>query len=373
MSHAIAFRPLWLAATVVVVAGCQSPTASPSAAGPAAPLSAPPAMSTKADPADASGRTVVARVGNQSVTRDELDRVLYRSYGINLLADLAEQKLATAALAGAGLPPVTDAEVAAERQRSFEQMFEGAQPDEYDAYYRQLLQQKHLTDEEFNLGFRTTAVLRKLARPTVAKLVTDDAVAKAFGILYGENRRIADIAADNVAQAERARAFLAGGGTFDLAVQKFSVDEQTRASNGVWPPFSAMSPSVPVAIKDAAFALKQKDDVSPDVINVGNRWHVIKLLEVIPPKLVKLDDVRAAVREKVERQYEQSFINQYRQQLRQVMGGQMTIDDPDLRAARDRVVAEQAPKGETLNPDAVDRKLKAARPATTAPATAPAH
>ncbi len=310
----------------------------------------------------------MAHIGGITIGRDELDRVLYRSYGINLLADLVELDLATHALAQKGLT-VDDADVAAERQRSLGKMFAEAKPEDYDRLFTQLKAEKHLTDAEFDLGFRTTATLRKLAHPQVRGQVSDASVRQAFGILYGENRVIADIAVQNLLGVAQVQRRVAAGEPFGAVARAMSTDVRTRDNNGEWPPFSINTPGVPPALLKEAFALKV-DQVSPEPIVEASRYHVIKLLAVLPPKIVKYDDVKADVRKQVEDQLEQTFINQLRDQLRQATLAGLQIDDPTLKQSWDAMIAAQQPKGATIPPaEAVGKIHRAEGPP--APATRP--
>ena len=319
--------------------------------------------------APSADNPAVARINGLSVTRSDLDQVLYRAYGINMLADLVELDLAKQALAQKGLT-LTDADVAAERQRSFAKMFESDPPDRWEQDFKQLKAEKHLTDAEFDLGFRTTAALRKVAHPQVAAQVTEASVRQAFGILYGENRRIADVELANVTEVAEAHRRLTNE-PFDMVAKEMSLDKRTAGLGGEWPPFSTKTPGVPPVIMESAFALKV-GEVSHDPIVDGDRFHVIKLLEVIPPKLVKYDDVKADVRRQVEDQVEQSFINQLRKQLQQITLQGLEIDDPTLRQSWDAMIAAQLPAGKTMSAaDATAQIHAAERPPATMPAAAP--
>ena len=348
--------------TALALAGCetQPPTPGPTPLASVNRSVAPP----PATPAAPDHSVVVATVNGESVTRDEVDHVLYESYGVGVLAKLVELKLALHELAKSGQVLTAD-DVVAERQRSFALMFQDAKPEEYEQFYRQLKAEKHLTDAEFDLAFRTTAALRKLSHPQITGQVSEKALRQAFDILYGANRQIGDIAVMNTAEAADAHRRLAIE-PFEQVAREMSVDPQTRANGGVWPPFSANTPTVPQAIKDAAFELPTVGDVSDGAIHVGDRFHVIKLLRVIAPKAVAYDQVKADVRRQVEAKLEESAISQYRNALRQVTLSQLQIDEPTLRKSWDAMIDSQKPKA-TLSPGDVARHL----PSATQPATAP--
>jgi parvulin-like peptidyl-prolyl isomerase len=357
-------KRLAAAAMLLAATGCR--TATP----PVAALIPPPSASGGPPPTTAPS-AVVATVNGVDVTRDQLDRVLYQSYGINLLADLLELGLAKQVLEKSG-QTLTDADVAAERQRWFAETFASAEPADYDRYYRQLKSEKHLTDAEFDLGFATTATLRKLAKPQVAGRITDAQVKQAFGILYGENRQIMDIAVLNVAEAGEVHARLAKGYPIEAVFNEMNTDPKLRESHGELI-FSNQTPGVPRAVVDAAFALQHVNDVSQDVISDGKRCHVIKLMNVIPPKVVKFEDVKADVRRQLEAEAEKQVIAAYRDRLRQVTLSQLRIDEPTLRKSWDDMIAAQLPKGDTVSKDRATGQIdRAYHPPATGPATAPA-
>ena len=350
-----------LALVLIAAAGCnESEGPSRSTAVVTTPAAAPPTTGPTTAPAAADA---VATIGQITVSRDELDRVLYRSYGISLLADLVELDLAKDALAKHGLT-LTDADVADERRRSMEKLFPNDKPENYAADLKQLEATKHLTDAEFDLGFQTTAALRKLARPQVAGQVSDASVHQAFEILYGANRVISDIKVPNVLEVAEVHRRLAAGEPWASVVREMSIDPRTREAGGEWPPFSAKTPGVPPAIMEAAFGM-HVGDVSKEPIVEGSQYHVIKLLGIIPPKVVKYDDVKADVRAQVEEQLVQSAINQFRDQLKAATLSGLTIEDPTLRASWDAMIAAQRPAGATIPAEEADKRIhQAEKPAT---------
>lgn len=350
-----------MAAAVACVAGCQS-SQGPSEHDIISKVN-------NAGPATTPGRDDpgVARLNGITVTRSSLDDLLYRSYGVGILANLVELDLAKQTLAQKGLT-LTDADVAAERQRSMERFFPNEKPENYDQDFKQLKAEKHLTDVEFDLGFQTTAALRKIARPLVQPQVNDDAVRRAYGLLYGENRRIADIRVDNVVQVAQVQDALKTQ-PFDLVAKTRSNDPRTRERGGQWPPFSAKTPGVPTVVMEAAFGMKV-GEVSKEPLVDGDQYHVIKLLEVVPPKVVNYDQVKDSVRQQVLDSLEQQAINMLRKQLQQAAISGIVIDDPTLKRAWDAMLAAQMPAGRTLSAKEASAAIdRAERPPATKPAT----
>src|SRR5207302_521146 len=97
---------------------------------------------------------------------------------------------------------------------------------------------------QFELIVQTNAVLRKVAEPQCVGKVTEDNVKQAFDLKYGATVQIRDIKLDNQAAAQQAMLRLKAGEPFEFVAQRMSADEQTRASGGLWPAFSAASPDI---------------------------------------------------------------------------------------------------------------------------------
>ena len=355
-----------MALAAVAVAGCGSTPPSQSERSIVETANTPTATPTTGPSTD---NPSVARINGLTVTRSELDDVLYRAFGVNMLAQLVELDLAEQALKQKGLT-VTEADVAAERTRYMAGQFGNDTPEHYEQDFKQLKASQHITEAQFDLALRMTAALRKIVAPLVASQVTEDAVRTAFGLLYGENRRIADIQVGNIVQWGQVQQQLKTL-PFATVAQRMSQDDETKRNGGVWPPFSRKTPLVPPVIMEAAFGMKV-NEVSREPLVDGDRYHVIRLLQIIPPKIVNYDDVKADVRRQVEEQGQQQGINQLRKQLQQIAVQGITIDDPTLKQAWDAMIAAQQPAGQTLSPgDAVKKIHAAEKPSATGPATAP--
>lgn len=316
-----------------------------------------------------AGADVVASVPGVTISRAELDEFIYRIYGVNALDDLAELGLARAALEKTG-KRLEPADVEAERTVTFGQMFADAKPADYPTLIEQFLTRSHLTRAEFEVKIiQTNACLRKLIAPQIAGAIKDEVVFKAFEQLYGENRRIADITLTNLAEAQTARQRVASGQAFGMVAREMSEDKITSELNGEWPPFSAQTAVVPALIRSETFKLKP-DEVS-DPLSVDGKFHVVKLIEVIPSRTARFDDVKASVRARLEDELMRSQISALRKELRQVASTQMHLEDPTLKDVWAGLVADQQNK--TLSQPEVDRQLnrKGGSPPATAPAAVP--
>lgn len=304
------------------------------------------------------------------VTRGELDNMLYEAYGLRMLFDIVELKLAKDTLKvqqpGATITPE---EIQRERELTIKGIVD---PEDktpkasYDDLFNQFLQNEHLSKIEFEVKIvQTNAVLRKIVTPIVVGKLPDAAIHRAFEQLYGAKRQIADIELANVREAVVARNRLNGGEAFAHVAKAMSIDPQTAAMGGQWQPFSDQSPAVPQVIRDAAFSM-EKGEIS-DIIQADGKYHIIQLLASIEPKLVKYEDAKADVQKQLEDQLITMNMKKLREELTATAQQQLRFDDPVLKAQWDELIDQQKSKIRDR-----DSALKKLNETTTHPTAEPA-
>jgi hypothetical protein len=286
----------------------------------------PPATAPVVNPSD-----IVARVHGVDISRGELEQPLIEAYGLNILLNLVQLDLAKQQAARDGLT-VTPEDIRRERELTLAKLFE-QEPDKekYDQLLDQFLKQQHTTHIEFDFTVETNAYLRKIAEAQLPGKVTDEMVHKAFEQFYGENRQIRDIELASMGEVNEARRRIAAGQSFEDVARAMSLDHRTGALGGEWPPFSAQSQNIPQQIKDYVFSEKETGKVSETIL-VGTQYHLIKLINIIPPKIVKEADVKDSVRKTLEDQLVTLAIGRFRAQLGQIALQSMSIQEPVLRA-----------------------------------------
>jgi hypothetical protein len=323
------------AAGLVLLPGCASAPVAPSPAPSPAPVA-----ELQPTTAPANANDIVALVEGIPITRGQLEKPLLESYGLQMLLNMMQLTLAKEQLARAHLA-ITPQDIQQEHERTLAQMFGDAPKSDYDALLAQFLQRQHISRDEFDMQIDTNAYLRIFAEPQLAGKLTDDRVRQAFSQLYGENRVVHDIELTNVLEAAEAKRRMAAGESFEQVAREMSLDKQTSGIGGELPPFSAQSPNVPQVIRDAAFALKI-NEVS-ETLAVGDTTHLIKLAKIIPPKIVKYEDVKDSVREELSEQWIQLGVKTLRNQLAEVALQTMKIQDPVLNEQwRERLEAQSA-------------------------------
>jgi foldase protein PrsA len=359
-----------LLAAAAVLSGCRTtPAPAPASPPPVASVEHPSSEAPKPPTTTAaatSGNEVIASVAGISVTRSQLENPLLESYGLPMLLNIIQLDLAREQVRIHKLH-VSPEDIQNERALTLALLFPDAGPSDYESLLDQYLNQKRISRADFDLALETNANLRRLAEPQLTGRITDAMVHQAFGELYGENRQIRDIELSNMREIAEARRRLAAGEPFEKVASELSHDPQTRPLGGELPQFSSQSPNVPKAIKDSTFAL-QVGQIS-DPIQDGDAYHLILLEKIIPPKIVKFEDVKDYVRKELEDQWVHAAIMTFRTQLGQLAMQTMEIDDPILKQ-KWQEMKEQA-EARRQDRDEIRDQITRNRPAT-APATEPA-
>lgn len=362
MAHFLSYKisiSLGLITTLALV-GCQSqsaPDSKPLAISNAAPTSQP----TASDP-------LIATVDGVPILRSQFEPELVEAYGMPILLNVVQLTLAKELVHHAGIT-VTAADIQAEHDRTFAKLFSDAPKSDDETLFKQLLEQRHLTKVEFDLVIETNAYLRKFARPQMKGKITEEDVRKAFGQLYGENRVVRDIELTNLAEVGEAKRRLAAKESFAQVAGEMSIDSHTRPLGGELPPFSNASPNVPKALRDTAFTLPVGQVSDP--INTGNSYHLIMVVRIIPPRVIKFDDVKDSVRKKLEGQWMELSVKALRRQLGAIALHTLHVDQPELalqwktKVDQERLTMKQR--------QAISENLNANPAPTSQPTTAPAH
>lgn len=282
---------------------------------------------TAAAPTTAPAVQPLAVVNGMDILPQELYQPLVEAYGRVMLQDVMLLKLAKQQAAHAGIT-ITPADIQAERVRMLQQGFPDASPSDYDQLLEQFLRQKNLSRVQYDLIVETNANLRAVVLPKMPAF-SEEQIHQAFGQLYGENRQISDIEVPNMTVYGEVQRRLAAGEPFAQVASELSDDPRGRSDGGLLPPFSDQDQNIPAAIKNAAFSLKV-GQVSPDPISTGNNLHVIRLDAIIPPRVVKFEDVRASVLQTIQDQWTKLAIDQLRNYLGQLAIATTHINDPTL-------------------------------------------
>jgi hypothetical protein len=109
-------------------------------------------------------------------------------------------------------------------------------------------------------------------------------------------------------------------------------------------------------------------------VSADGSYHLIKVEEVIPPRVVKLEDVRESVAADLQERLTEAAVRNLRQQVAQRAVADLVINDPVLKqqfdARMEKSQAQLRDKGEIRQELTRQRERMAAEPV--APATSPA-
>jgi foldase protein PrsA len=332
----------------------------------------PPAPTTQVvEPSKAAsyGSEIIALANGIPITRQQLEQPLIEAYGLGILLNLVQLELARQQAERLNVH-ISPEDVRAERERTFAKMFTTAQKSDYEQFLDQFLRQQHLSRAEFDLVVEVNAYLRKVSQIQVAGKFGEEELRSAFSQLYGENRQVRDIVLSNIREVAEAKQRLAKGEPFEQVAREMSQDPRSAALGGELPPFSAQSPNMPDVIKNSAFTLKV--DGESDALVDGSTYHLIKLIRVIPPKIVKYEDVKDSVRQTVEDEWiEKLAMPGYRNQLAQLALQTMQINDPVLREQWNQKLEQQRSairdRDSALQKMNQDRQNAATQPAASGP------
>lgn len=246
-----------------------------------------------AQPAVASGRGVMATVNGRPLYMADLVDLLIRGPGPAYSSQLVREEIVRQEMVRLKLK-VTDEEILDESERFLKIMIPQAKTaQERRQVLRQLLVQKQVSQEQWLRSIRLTARLRKLAEGKVK--ITDKMLRIQFGNMYGQQKIVRHIELGSLDDARKVLANARKGKDFKGMAFNRSL-ARTAATGGLLPPIGPRTRGVPAAIMQAVMAMEHEGELS-DPVQVGARFHILKLEKIIAPKDVKFEDVRDKVAE----------------------------------------------------------------------------
>lgn len=272
----------------------------------------------------------MARVGAATITREQLLKPLIEAHGLQLLLNLVQLEMVKheAKIAGVVVSP---SDVDAEQKRTLDLMFRDQNADtaDYPALLNQFLERRNMSRLEWNLLMEVNATLRKVCEPKARGAIQDEQLNAAFMQLYGEKVHVRHIAVANLQEIGEAKRRLDAGEAFEAVARSMSRNTLTGPLGGEVRPFTLNS-QYPVAFKESAFALKNKGDIS-NPVQADNQYHLLQLIERIPPKVIKFEDVKGSIREDLEEGLVQQLVQDLRAQLSDRASKSLVIMEPTLK------------------------------------------
>jgi parvulin-like peptidyl-prolyl isomerase len=346
--------------------------------------------------ASANDADVIARVGTVAITKDQLLKPMIEAHGLTFLLQIVQLDLARQAAAAQGVK-VTQDDFKEERKLTFRRMFEesdAALRDKIreakeakdnatvqkleaelnldkesllDQYLQQQYVQSHqyVSRTEFDLALETNTFLRKIAEasPELKNAINDDLLRKTFAQQFGEKVVVRHIQANNLGTLQEAKNRIDKGENFADVAKAMSTNKNTAPLGGAIPAFTMNEPRVPAKFKEVAFELKNGEVSDP--VEADNAWHLIKVENRIPPKVVKFEDVKETIRAQLYDKILQAAVAQLRDKVSKQLFNNLRIENPALKAQFDKRVEE----GRVKQKEQIDAAMKRSRPLpTTEPA-----
>jgi parvulin-like peptidyl-prolyl isomerase len=403
--------------TVAMVAGCggkpapdplprQELNAAPAPAAPTDSTVIPTALDAPEPAAANSGDDrIIARINGEAITMRQLLKPLLEAHGLQILIGLVELDLAKQDAREAHVV-ISPEDIARERDQTLEKMFkdagmkeqtqlEAAERNGNTGEARQLREQirkdreqllveyldnQHYSPAEFDLRVQMNAYLRKAAERLLKGKVTDDMVEKEFGVEYGETAIIRIIQCANLQEIGEAQRRLKKGDDFAEVAKELSRDPRTAPLGGEFPQLSRQTLGIPDSFKQLAFSL-DPGHVSEPLAVAGN-YYLIKMEQKFPPKAVKFENVKDALRRSMYDRLAENLMKQLNGRMGERAAEKLQITDPILlqqfnqyKARQEETIRDRAKLSEQLKKERPDQGATtepATAPAATEPATAPA-
>ena len=275
----------------------------------------------------------IATVDGRPIARHRVIDVLLRSKGPSLLEQLIVLDAAEQLAAQRGLQ-VTPADVEREYDQALRRLTDplaAVTPGRFDRQQAErvldaVLARRNLSSEEFLMGVRRNAFLRRIVESQ--QTFSEEDLRAEFERLYGRRVRVRHIQLATPSEVARVQERLAAGEDFAELARRYSANVASAKEGGLLEPFSDQDERVPDLLRDVSFEL-QPGDVS-GAVRVGDWYHFVQLVDVLPPEPVDFEQVRYEVEQRLRRRATEPAMRQLYKTL---------FDEADLRI-HDQVLQE---------------------------------
>jgi len=221
----------------------------------------------------------MAIINGKSISMKQLHTILVDGYGMAIAEQLLRTEIVKQAAASKGIS-VTEQDVEEEHERAMKLTFAMANSDaERQQMLNQLLISRSVTYSTWRLIMQRNALLRKMIGTNFE--VPDEAVRTAFDRRHGRMVVVSHIETQSHAKAKLVKR-LAATVDFAALAKEYSISP-TSTNGGKLPPIGQDTKQVSPAMKQVALAMRKVGDIS-DPVQVGSRFHIMKLEEIIEPK-----------------------------------------------------------------------------------------
>jgi parvulin-like peptidyl-prolyl isomerase len=371
----------------------------------------PPSLSAGAGGSPVAGMDeTVVTVNGQPLTMRQLVAPLIESHGLTVLLNLVQRELAREDATKQHIV-VTAKDFEEEREATLERLCKNADESKFldaidramakkdfaeadkvrkqlraerEEFLTQFLDNQHVDRVEFDIVLQINTYLRKIAEPQLVGRITEEALHRAFGQMYGEKVHVHYIELNNLDEVGQAKRRLAAGDRFEDVAKDMSHNTASGALGGDLPGFTRESTGLPDVFKDMAFSLK--DGEVSDALVLGKTYILMKRIELIAPRHVKFEDQKQVVYNTLYSRLLETVVKKLKQDLAAQVMPSMHFADPNsvlaiqFKDRTDRMQAEAAKNAkeelerhqQLINPSQGGATHPTTEPTTTAPATSAA-
>lgn len=231
---------------------------------------------------------VVARVGDESITKEELYNLLVKQNGQAALNTLITEKIVALEAAKQKIT-VSEDEVQKELNKSIEQS--GGQEQ-----FEQALEYYGYTEEDIRKNIRTNFTIRKMMEPRIT--ITEEEMQNYFNenktsFDTPEQVKASHILVDSEEKALEIKEKLKAGSDFAELAKEYSTDEGSKSNGGQLGYFQRGD--MAQQFEDAAFALEVGGISDP--VKTGFGYHIIKVEDKVAAKEANYEDSKDQVKE----------------------------------------------------------------------------
>lgn len=248
---------------------------------------------------------VVARVGDESITKEELYNLLVKQNGQAALNTLITEKIVALEAAKQNIS-VSEEEVQKELDISIEQSGGKEQFAQALAYYG-------YTEEDIRKNIRTNFTIRKLMEPQIT--ITEEEMQQYFNenktsFDTPEQVKASHILVDSEEKALEVKEKIKAGNDFAELAKEYSTDEGSKSQGGQLGYFQRGD--MAQQFEDAAFALEVGGISEP--VETGFGYHIIKVEDKIAAKEANYEDSKDQVKENLIQQKIPEVLNTWLQE-----------------------------------------------------------
>ncbi len=324
-------RLTWMLTLTVLLTGCDiRPT---QAIEPKNPPAAAPAAAPAGE--NQAGQAVLAIVNGQNVLMARLHDALVQDYGLPIAQQIVADEVVRQELIAQDLPgEVTPDQLRAESIRALRRIFnfvKDPSKKQLDTLLGQFLSKQRFTRRQWDTTMTRNVRLSRLAAKRIK--ITDKMLRTAFLQVYDGKLMVRHIQVSTLDKAQAIHKKVSAGGDFAELARKHSTNPTGKEGGLIEIGIRSPSKELPLTLVKVARTLEKTGDVS-NPLQAGTAFHILKLEEILPPKNVKFEDVKAELEQFVR---EQEIARLQQKILRQLLSKAKTqYVNPVIRAQQEK-------------------------------------